>query len=104
MSIFGFKILSRLIQSTFGDLARIPKSNEILTMPVESQKSFQNFWVNFDCTFIDISKTNYIGSNCGRLFLDLVIERGIEEKDYQQNSIKLIEYLSRIEALEKGWY
>ena len=49
-------------------------------------------------------ETNYIGSNCGRLFLDLVIERGIEEKDYQQNSIKLIEYLSRIEALEKGWY
>ncbi len=49
-------------------------------------------------------KTNYIGSNCGKLFLDLVIERGIEEKDYQQNSIKLIEYLSRIEALEKGWY
>ena len=55
MSIFGFKILSRLIQSTTGDLDRIPKSNEILTMPVEAQKSFQNFWVNFDCTFIDIS-------------------------------------------------
>ena len=55
MSIFGFKILSRLIQSTIGDLDRIPKSNEILTMPVEAQKSFQNFWVNFDCTFIDIS-------------------------------------------------
>ena len=55
MSIFAFKILSRLIQSTIGDLDRIPKSNEILTMPVEAQKSFQNFWVNFDCTFIDIS-------------------------------------------------
>ena len=55
MSIFAVKILSRLIQSTIGDLDRIPKSNEILTMPVEAQKSFQNFWVNFDCTFIDIS-------------------------------------------------
>ena len=58
MSIFAFKILSRLIQSTIGDLDRIPKSNEILTMPVEAQKSFQNFWVNFDCTFIDISIIN----------------------------------------------
>ena len=57
MSIFAFKILSRLIQSTIGDLDRIPKSNEILTMPVEAQKSFQNFWVNFDCTFIDIYTT-----------------------------------------------
>lgn len=66
MSIFGFKILSRLIQSTTGDLDRIPKSNEILTMPVEAQKSFQNFWVNFDCTFIDISRVLlYPFSKCG---------------------------------------
>lgn len=46
----------------------------------------------------------YIFSNCSKLFLDLVIERGIDKKDYDEENIKLIEYLSRIEALENGWY
>ena len=78
MSIFAFKILSRLIQSTIGDLDRIPKSNEILTMPVEAQKSFQNFWVNFDCTFIDIS-TDFPICN-PKMYLNAVIGEKITDK------------------------
>ena len=29
--------------------------NGLSVMPVEELKQFQKFWVNFDCTFIDIS-------------------------------------------------
>lgn len=49
-------------------------------------------------------KTGYIGGNCNKLVLDLMIERGIKNSDYNNNTMKLIEYLSRIEALENGWY
>ncbi len=49
-------------------------------------------------------KLEYIYSNCGKLFLELVIERGIDKKDYDEENMTLIEYLSRIEALEQKWY
>ena len=40
-----------------GDLDGFPFPNGLLVMPVEELKWFQNFGVNFDCTFIDISNT-----------------------------------------------
>lgn len=49
-------------------------------------------------------KTGYIGGNSTKLVLDLIIERGIRNSDYCNNTIELIEYLSRMEALENGWY
>lgn len=49
-------------------------------------------------------KTGYIGGNSNKLVLDLIIERGIRNSDYCNNTIALIEYLSRMEALENGWY
>lgn len=49
-------------------------------------------------------KTGYIGGNCNKLVLDLIIERGVKNSDYDNNTTGLLEYLSRIEALENGWY
>jgi len=47
---------------------------------------------------------DYINCNCNKLFLDLTIKRGVSEYDYENNTMRLIEYLSRIEALEQKWY
>ncbi len=49
-------------------------------------------------------KSGHISSNCSKLFLDLIIDKGIDKKSYDEENIKLIEYLSRIESLEKKWY
>lgn len=49
-------------------------------------------------------KTGYVSGNCTKLVLELMLERGIKESDYKENTIALIEYLSRIEAFDKGWY
>lgn len=48
--------------------------------------------------------TDYISCNCSRLFLDVVLERGISEYDYDNDTIELLIYLSRIEELENKWY
>ena len=47
---------------------------------------------------------DYIYCNCNKLFLDLTITRGISVYDYDHNTSRLIEYLSRIEANENQWY
>lgn len=46
----------------------------------------------------------YMESNCGVLFIDLAIERGISDEDKKNRSVAYIEYLSRIEAKENGYY
>lgn len=43
-------------------------------------------------------------SNCGVLFIDLAIERGISDEDKEIPRFAYIEYLSRIEAKENGYY
>ncbi|MDR1101431.1 MAG: hypothetical protein LBL34_03645 [Clostridiales bacterium] len=47
---------------------------------------------------------NYINCNCGKLSLDLAIKRGVSDYDYENNTIGLLEYLSRLEAIENKWY
>ena len=42
-------------------------------------------------------------SNCGVLFIDLAIERGISDEDKEIPRFAYIEYLSRIEAKENGY-
>lgn len=46
----------------------------------------------------------YMESNCGVLFVDMAIERGISDQDAKERSIMYIEYLSRIEAKENNYY
>lgn len=48
--------------------------------------------------------TEHISTNCTKLTLDMLISRGIDKKDYDEENMVLVEYLSRIEALEQGWY
>ena len=43
-------------------------------------------------------------SNCGVLFVDMAIERGISDQDVKERSIMYIEYLSRIETKENNYY
>lgn len=50
------------------------------------------------------TKSEHISSNCSKLYLDMIISRGIDKKDYDEENMKLVEYLSRIEALEQTWY
>jgi hypothetical protein len=45
--------------------------------------------------------TAAISGNSGQLVLEMLIERGIDAYDYENNTLTLFEYLSRIEALEK---
>lgn len=46
----------------------------------------------------------YMECNCGVLFIDVAIERGISDYDVENQTIKYIEYLSRIEAKENNYY
>ncbi len=48
--------------------------------------------------------TECIVSNCSKLFLDVFIDRGIRKKDYDEETIALIEFLSRLEARDNKWY
>lgn len=43
------------------------------------------------------SKANFIASNCNVLLLDLLIERGIDKKHIELETLELIEYLSLFE-------
>lgn len=45
--------------------------------------------------------TAAVSGNSGKLVLETLIERGIDAYDYENNTLTLFEYLSRIEALEK---
>lgn len=46
----------------------------------------------------------YMESNSSILFIDLAVERGISNKEKENESIFYIEYLSRIEAKENNYY
>lgn len=47
---------------------------------------------------------DYINCNCNKLALDLRIKKGISEYDYNHNTLRLIDYLTQIAAIENQWY
>jgi hypothetical protein len=56
------------------------------------------------CVILVKPLEDYIFCNCNKLFLDLCVERGIGEYDYENDTMKLVEYLSHFEFLENKWY
>lgn len=46
----------------------------------------------------------YMESNCGVLFVDLAIERGISDEDEKNQSLAYLEYLCRVETKENNYY
>ncbi len=49
-------------------------------------------------------KTNYIDSNSAKLFTELDIVRGVSAYDYENNTLDLISYISRIDQYLKHEY
>ena len=49
-------------------------------------------------------KTGYILTNNAKLHLELTIEKGISQNDYDHDTARLMEYISCIEHLEKKEY
>ena len=71
---------------------------DILFNPITFDDGSEGIYVAFE------KHINYISSNSSKLLLELMIERGISKEDYDNNTLELIDYLSRIQAIENKWY
>ena len=71
---------------------------DILFNPITFDDGSEGIYVAFE------KHINYISSNSSKLLLELMIERGISKEYYDNNTLELIDYLSRIQAIENKWY
>ena len=48
--------------------------------------------------------TETVYCNCSKLYLEIIVYRGISEQDYIDKTDELLAYLTRIKFIDSGWY